>query len=105
MKKFKLPKSFFGWGNIKWAIKELMNVYSTKKSYFSKKRLESGISFLIGQFGMVYFLIQNNDTMTSSDLAIWAGIEFAISGYMLNQIQKEKKKDEPIEDEKVEELN
>lgn len=97
MGKFKLPKTFFGWSNIKWVIKELMNVYSTKKSFFSKKRLESGMAFLIGQFGMVYFIIQNHATMTSSDLAIWAGIEFAISGYMINQIQKEKKKDNPEE--------
>lgn len=97
MKQLKLPKTFFGWTNIKWAIKELINVYSSKKSFFSKKRLESGMAFLIGQFGMVYFLIQNHAEMTSSDLAIWAGIEFAISGYMLNQIQKEKKKDNPEE--------
>lgn len=95
--KLKLPKTFFGWSNIKWLIKELMNVYSVKKSYFSKKRLESGMAFLVGQFGMVYFLIQNHATMTSSDLAIWAGIEFAISGYMINQIQKEKKKNNPEE--------
>ena len=55
------------------------------------------MAFLVGQFGMVYFLIQNHANMTSSDLAIWAGIEFAISGYMINQIQKEKKKDNPEE--------
>ena len=97
MNKIKLPKTFIGWSNIKWVIKELINVYSTNKSFFSKKRLESGMAFLIGQFGMVYFLIQNHATMTSSDLAIWAGIEFAISGYMLTQIQKEKKKDDPNE--------
>ena len=95
MSKIKLPKTFFGWENIKWAIKELMNVYSTNKSFFSKKRLESGMAFLIGQFGMVYFMLQNHATMTASDLAIWAGIEFAISGYMVTQIQKEKKKDDP----------
>ena len=94
MSKFKLPKTFFGWSNIKWAIKELTNVYSTNKSFFSKKRLESGMAFLIGQFGMVYFLIQNHAGMTASDLAIWAGLEFAISGYMVTQIQKEKKKNE-----------
>lgn len=87
----KLPKTFIGWSNIKWLIKELINVYSNKKSFFSKKRIESGLSFMIGQFGMIYFLIQNHANMTSSDLAIWAGIEFAVSGYMLNQIQKEKK--------------
>ena len=53
------------------------------------------MAFLVGQFGMVYFMIQNHSTMTASDLAIWAGIEFAISGYMVTQIQKEKKKDDP----------
>ena len=95
MRKFKLPKTFFGWSNIKWAIKELTNVYSTNKSFFSKKRLESGMAFLVGQFGMVYFMIQNHSTMTASDLAIWAGIEFAISGYMVTQKQKEKKKGDP----------
>ena len=97
MNKIKLPKTFFGWTNTKWLFKEIMNIYSTKKSFFSKKRLESGMAFLIGQFGMIYFLIQNHATLTTSDLAIWAGIEFAVSGYMLNQIQKEKKKDNPDE--------
>ena len=92
MNKIKLPKTFIGWTNIKKGVRELINVYSANKSFFSKKRLESGVAFLIGQFGMVYFLIQNIIEMTSSDLAIWAGIEFAISGYVLNQIQKEKKR-------------
>ena len=36
--------------------------------------------------------------MTTSDLAIWAGIEFAVSGYMLSQIQKEKKSAVPTEE-------
>jgi hypothetical protein len=34
--------------------------------------------------------------MTASDIAIWAGVEFAISGYMLNQIQKEKKTENTV---------
>jgi hypothetical protein len=40
---------------------------------------------------MIEFLVKKIDTMTSSDIAIWAGIEFAVAGYMVNQIQKEKK--------------
>ena len=82
---------FFGWTNIKRLIKELIKLYSNESSYFSKKRVESGIAFLIGQWGMIYFLIININKLTSSDMFIWAGIEFAISGYILNQIQKEKK--------------
>ena len=87
----KSKKYFFGWTNIKFVIKEIIKIYSTKASYFSKKRLESGIAFVIAQWGMIYFLLEKHTIMTSSDLAIWAGIEFAVSGYIVNQIQKEKK--------------
>jgi len=82
---------FFGWKNIKWFIKEIINLYSDKKSFFSKKRIESGIAFVIGQFGMVYFLTKNIELLTASDIVLWAGVEFAIAGYMVNSIQKEKK--------------
>ena len=27
----------------------------------------------------------------SMDMGLWAGVEFAIAGYIINQIQKEKK--------------
>lgn len=84
---------------LKWLKTEVLNMYSSKSSFFSKKRVESGIAFLIGQWGMVFFLLEKHSNMTTSDLAIWAGIEFAVSGYMLNQIQKEKKSAEvPTED-------
>jgi hypothetical protein len=78
--------------NIQWFIKEVGKIYSTENSYFSKKRIESGIAFVVGQWGMVYFLLQNINVMSSSDLAIWAGIQFAIAGYLVNHIQKEKTK-------------
>lgn len=84
-------KWFFGWLNIKWLIKELIKLYSVEISYFSKKRVESGVAFLVGQFGMIYFLMVNIDKLDSTDIAIWASIEFAISGYIVSQIQKEKK--------------
>jgi hypothetical protein len=84
-------KWFFGWFNIKFLIKELVKLYSNEPSYFSKKRVESGIAFIVGQWGMIYFLTQNIDKLTTSDIALWAGIEFAIAGYIINQIQKEKK--------------
>jgi hypothetical protein len=87
-------KWFFGWTNIKWLIKELINLYSNANSYFSKKRIESGIAFLVGQWGMIYFLVKNIDKLVTSDIALWAGVEFAIAGYIINQIQKEKKVDD-----------
>jgi hypothetical protein len=44
---------FFGWTNIKWFISEIGKMYSSKDSYFSKKRIESGIAFAISQWGMI----------------------------------------------------
>lgn len=87
-------KWFFGWTNLKWLIKELVNLYSNSSSFFSKKRIESGVAFIIGQWGMVYFLIKNIDKLSTSDITLWAGLEFAIAGYIVSQIQKEKKLNE-----------
>ena len=89
---------FFGWNNIKWFIKEIGNLYTGKDSFFSKKRVESGIAFAVGQWGMIYFLLQKLDSMNTSDIVLWAGVEFAISGYMLNQIQKEKQLNKETEE-------
>jgi len=86
-----MKKYFFGWSNIKWFIQQIGNLYSGKDSFFSKKRVESGIAFMVGQWGMIYFLRQNIQSMSTSDIVLWAGVEFAIAGYMLNQIQREKK--------------
>ena len=82
---------FFGWTNIKWFITEIGNIYTASPSYFSKKRIESSIAFIIGQVGMIWFLCESISRMTSSDIVLWAGVEFAISGYIVSQIQKEKK--------------
>jgi hypothetical protein len=83
-------KLFFGWTNIKWFIKELMNMYSPNQSFFSKKRVESGVAFLIAQFGMVFFLLEKYQTLSMGEFLLWAAAEFAVSGYIINKIQKEK---------------
>jgi hypothetical protein len=84
--------------NIKWFFTEIINLYSTNNSYFSKKRIESGIAFLVGQFGMFYYIIDHISKMNSTDLGIWAAIEFAIAGYITNQIQQQKKLDANIKE-------
>ena len=83
-------KYFFGWSNIKWGIKEIIKIYSYNNSFFSKKRIESGVAFIIAQWGMIYFLSYKINSMSTSDMVMWAGVEFAISGYIIHQIQKEK---------------
>ena len=100
--KFRKMKNWFlrVTSNIRWFISEIMKMYSSQKSFFSKKRVESGIAFLIAQSGMVYFLVKKIDTMDVYELSMWAGIEFLIAGYTVTQIQKEKKvaKEEVVEE-------
>jgi hypothetical protein len=106
----KLPKMFFGWANLKWLVKEFIAMYSTKDSYFSKKRFESSIAFL-GAMGLVLaHAYYSRVTITNSEILADAALLFAIAGYTVNQIQKEKKpiasddvaneapKDAPIKD-------
>ena len=85
-----MKKYYFGWTNIRWFISEIGKIYSSKSSFFSKKRIESGIAFVISQWGMVYWLLKKHDVMTTTDFVMWAGLEFAVAGYIVHQIQKEK---------------
>ncbi len=86
-----MKKLFFGWENIKWFLREILKMYSAEKSFFSKKRIESSLAFIIGQWGMIYFVVKKFETLTMSEILFWAATEFAITGYMINHIQKEKK--------------
>ena len=95
----KSKKWFFGWNNIKFVVKELINIYSARDSYFSKKRIESGIAFIIAQWGMIFFLMEKHSTLTMGEFLLWAAAEFAVSGYIINKIQNEKKQEETPTDE------
>lgn len=83
-------KYFFGWENIRWGIKNIILIYSSKSSFFSKKRIESGIGFVIAEWGMIFWLLKKYDVMTTTDFGIWASIQFFVAGYILNQIEKSK---------------
>lgn len=90
----KNKKYFFGWTNIKKLITEIVNIYSTKPSFFSKKRIESGIAFIVAEWGMVFFMLKKYPDLTMTDIVMWATVQFTISGYIVHQIQKQKKIDE-----------
>ena len=84
-------KYFFGWGNIKKGITEIIRIYSEKPSFFSKKRIESGLAFIIAEWGMIFYLLKKYPDLTMTDMVMWATIKFGVSGYIIYQIQKEKK--------------
>lgn len=87
------------WGKVKWGLKELILLYSSKKSFFSKKRIESGLAFVIAQWGMIFFLIKKIDSMDTYDIIMWASVEFLIAGYIISKIQNEKAKSSNDNDE------
>ena len=72
-----------------WFIKELSKMYYAKEtSIFGKKRLESGVAYVIFQCGMIFWLTK---CVTATDFGAWAIIEAGVSGWTVTQIQKEKK--------------
>lgn len=93
---------FLSWSNIKWFITEIANIYSSKSSYFSKKRIESGVAFTIAQWGMILFLVEKIEVLSMGEFLLWAAAEFAVSGYIINQIQKERNNNNtPVEREEA----
>lgn len=79
------------WKNIIWFFTEMLNLWSDKPSYFSKKRVESSLSFIVAQIGMITYFIYHFHEMDMYTLLMWAGAEFLIAGYSIAQIQREKK--------------
>ena len=82
---------------VKWFFTELLAMYSGKSSYFSKKRVESGVAFIIAQWGMIFFLLEKHSTLSMGEFLLWAAAEFAVSGYIINKIQQEKNSETPSE--------
>jgi hypothetical protein len=84
------------WNNFKWLIKEVALIYSSGRSFFSKKRVESGAAFIIAQWGMIFFLIKKYQTLSMTDFLLWASVEFAVSGYLIHKIEQSKKLDSTL---------
>lgn len=92
-------KYFFGWTNIKWVIRELVNIYSDKPSVFSKKRIESSVAFIAGISLVVGHAYTDWKTITNSEILADAVVLFGIAGYTVNKIQAEKKENPLVPDE------
>jgi hypothetical protein len=47
---------------------------------------------------MVFYLLKKYPDLSMTDIIMWATIEFGVSGYILHQIQKEKKVENSTEE-------
>jgi hypothetical protein len=86
-------RKYFSWlESIKWFLMELLKVASGQPSFFSKKRLESGIAFFVVIWGCIFWLLKKYVIMTTSDFVLWATIPLSIAGYIIYNIEKSKSK-------------
>lgn len=81
----------FGFKNISFVVKELVKIYSNEKSFFMKKRIESGVAFVVAQWGMIHWLLLNVEKLDIYAICLWAGLEFTVCGYVISKIEQEKK--------------
>lgn len=82
--------SFFGWENIKWLIREFMKMYSTEKSYFSKKRFESSIAFCSAIGVLLCYVWSHRHTLQNSEMLADVTLLVGLAGYYVKKIQDEK---------------
>ena len=82
----------FGMRNIRWGIKELIKMYSNQPSFFSHKRFQTGLAFIIFCEGAMFTLTRYVSSV--GDFIMWAAPVLLIAGYTLNQTQKEKKEEQ-----------
>ena len=82
--------SFFGWDNWKFLITELIKIYSSKDSYFSKKRIESSIAFFTGIGIVACYVWSHRHTLQNSEMIADVSILFLIAGYQIAQTQRDK---------------
>lgn len=76
---------------IRFYIKELIKMYSSEKSFFSKKRIESGLAFVIGQIMMIVYFANKLPTLTTTDFITLIVVEFLLAGYLVNKTELAKK--------------
>ena len=86
----KLPKTFLGYTNIKFLIKEFIKLYSSQPSFFSKKRFESGMAFFAGIGIMLCYIWSHRHSMINYEMLADVTILFGVAGYSVKKIQEEK---------------
>lgn len=83
-----MKDDLFTWANVKFAIRELIKMYSHKESFFSYKRFQTGVAFFIFTQGAMFTL--TNYVKEVNDFVLWCVPVLLVCGYTLNHIQKEK---------------
>lgn len=73
---------------------EFRALWSNEKSYFSQKRFQRSWLFFSALIPQVAYIWMHIKTLTPLELLMLTSPLFAMSGYLVNVTQKEKKNDE-----------
>lgn len=76
-----------------WNIREIRNLFSNVPSYYSQKRINSFAAFYSAIGIILCYDWTHRGSITASEISAHALILFAIAGYVIKQIQQEKKDD------------
>jgi len=80
-----------GKNKIKWVSWELLKMFSGEPSFFSKKRVDSGIAFFFAFWMTIFYLKNRIDDMDIWSFGYVLTVWLFIAGYTLDKIQREKK--------------
>jgi hypothetical protein len=50
---------------------------------------------VIAQWGMIFFLLEKHKDLSMGEFLLWSAAEFAVAGWMISKIQKEKSDNTP----------
>lgn len=83
--------------NLKFFIVELLKLGSSKKSYFSLKRILVIHSWIIAQWGLIMWLINNWDSVDYVGIIAWSAVNLSSNIVTTHFVQKEKRDEKAID--------
>ena len=80
--------------NIKELLFEFVATFSSDKSYFSSKRIERCIVFLVMLFLTIFFVVKKHETLSAPEFVLIIGTWLGYAGFNTVQIKNDKTTDD-----------
>lgn len=77
--------------NFKFFVVELIKLGSSKKSYFSLKRILVIHGWIIAQWGLIMWALHNWNTVDYAGIIAWSAVNLGTNLATITSIQKEKR--------------
>lgn len=91
---------WMGKAKFKWYVNELIKMYSGEPSFFSKKRVDSGIAFMFALWMTIFYLHKRIDNMDIWAFGYILTVWLFIAGYTVAKIESSKVVEQKLKEEK-----